>query len=50
MEWILGDINMDKIVITQDDEGEKESTFNKKYNKLIMAKLDEIVDWINSQG
>ena len=41
---------MDKIQITADDDGEEESTFNKKYNKLIMAKLDEIVDWINSQG
>ena len=41
---------MDKITITADDDGEQEATFNKKYNKLIMAKLDEIVDWINSQG
>lgn len=41
---------MDKIEISQDDEGIKEETFNRRYNKLIMAKLDEIVDWINSQG
>jgi|TARA_R100001015_G_C4439299_1_gene33482 hypothetical protein len=41
---------MDKITIVTDDDGDQEATFNKKYNKLIMAKLDEIVDWINSQG
>ena len=41
---------MDKIEISQDNEGIKEETFNRRYNKLIMAKLDEIVDWINSQG
>ena len=41
---------MDKIEISADDEGIKEETFNRRYNKLIMAKLDEIVDWINSQG
>jgi hypothetical protein len=41
---------MDKIEISQDDEGIKEETFNRRYNKLIMAKLDEIIDWINSQG
>jgi len=41
---------MDKVAIVQDEDGEKEGTFNKKYNKLVMAKLDEIVDWINSQG
>ena len=41
---------MDKITITADDDGEQEATFNKKYNKLIMAKLDEIVEWINSQA
>ena len=40
---------MDKIEVIQDDDGLKESTFTTKYNKLIMAKLDEIVDWINSQ-
>ena len=42
--------NMEKITIVQDDDGEKEGTFSKKYDKLVMAKLDEIVDWINSQG
>jgi len=41
---------MDKIEISEDDDGIKEETFNRRYNKLIMAKLDEIVDWINSQG
>tara|TARA_Y100000361_G_C11089798_1_gene305795 strand:+ start:758 stop:883 length:126 start_codon:yes stop_codon:yes gene_type:complete len=41
---------MDKIEISQDDDGIKEDTFNRKYNKLILAKLDEIIDWINSQG
>jgi len=41
---------MDKIVVVQDDDGLQESTFTRKYNKLVMAKLDEIVDWINSQG
>ena len=41
---------MDKIQITQDDDGEQEATFNKRYNRLILAKLEEIVDWINSQG
>tara|TARA_R100001015_G_C4569879_1_gene128139 strand:+ start:787 stop:912 length:126 start_codon:yes stop_codon:yes gene_type:complete len=41
---------MDKIEITKDDEGTEENVFNRKYQKLIMAKLDEIVDWINSQG
>ena len=41
---------MDKITVVTDDDGAQAATFNKKYNKLIMAKLDEIVDWINSQG
>ena len=41
---------MDKIEIITDDDGVPGSTFNRKYNKLIMAKLDEIIDWINSQG
>ena len=41
---------MDKIVVAADDDGVKEDTYSRKYNKLIMAKLDEIVDWINSQG
>lgn len=41
---------MDKIAIVTDDDGDSENTFNKKYNKLVMAKLEEIVDWINSQG
>ena len=41
---------MDKITITAYDDGEQEATVNKKYNKLIMAKLDEIEEWINSQG
>ena len=40
---------MDKIEITEDSDGLKATTFNKTYNKLIMAKLDEIIDWINSQ-
>jgi hypothetical protein len=40
---------MDKIEVRADDEGEKEGTFSKKYNKLVMAKLDEIIDWINNQ-
>jgi hypothetical protein len=41
---------MDKIENNADSDGVEEDTFNRKYNKLIMAKLDEIVDWINSQG
>ena len=40
---------MDKIIVIQDDDGLKEDTNSRKYNRLIMAKLDEIVDWINSQ-
>ena len=43
-------INMDKIKIVTEDDGDQEATLTKIYNKLIMAKLDEIVDWINSQG
>tara|TARA_R100001015_G_scaffold2774_1_gene897 strand:+ start:1298 stop:1423 length:126 start_codon:yes stop_codon:yes gene_type:complete len=41
---------MDKIQIIADDDGLEEETFTRKYNKQIMAKLDEIIDWINSQG
>ena len=41
---------MDKITIVSDDEGEEESTFSKKYNRKMLDKINEIVDWINSQG
>lgn len=41
---------MDKIEVRADEDGLEESTFNRIYNRKMLDKINEIVDWINSQG
>ncbi len=41
---------MDKIEVIADEDGLEESTFTRNYNKKMLDKINEIVDWINSQG
>jgi hypothetical protein len=50
VDRILGGIIMDKIEVRADEDGVEEATFNRGYNKKMLNKINEIVDWINSQG